>query len=68
VELLKNLGYAARDISPQTFLDPRAGVRYVANVASRLIKLQGGLFLWAALTRDEEPTDEPQMASVRSIA
>jgi tRNA/tmRNA/rRNA uracil-C5-methylase (TrmA/RlmC/RlmD family) len=50
-------------------LDPRAAARYVANVTSRLIKLQGGLLLKAIVTTDGSANEVTATESnVRYIA
>ncbi|MBW0093785.1 collagen-like protein, partial [Pseudonocardia sp. KRD-188] len=68
-DLMRNVLKAALDVSPRTLLDPRAGFRYVTTLASRLVKLQGGLLLRAVLTDDEDArTDPAGRSNVRSIA
>ena len=51
-------------------LDPRVGARYLATLASRLVKLQGGLFLRAIVDTDAAANDKPVVdrSNVRSIA
>lgn len=51
-------------------LDPRVGARYLATLASRLVKLQGGLFLRAIVDTDAAANSEPapDRSNVRSIA
>jgi len=69
-ELVKNVAMAAFDLNPRMLIDPRAGLRYTTNLTSRLVKLQGGLFLSAVLTTD--PTEVPERHErsrwLRSIA
>jgi hypothetical protein len=48
--LLERVKEAVADVSARTMLDPMAAARYLANVTSRLIKLQGGLLLKAIVT------------------
>jgi hypothetical protein len=60
---------AVRGFSPRTVLDPREGLLYTARLTSRLVKLQGGLVLWAVMTRPHQP--QAELASVdriRSVA
>jgi hypothetical protein len=55
------------DVSPRTVLDPRAGYRYWTTLASRLMKLQGGLLLRAMITAPD--ADAPaDRSNGRSIA
>src|SRR3954451_7519375 len=51
-------------------LDPRLGVRYLATLTSRLIKLQGGLVLRAIVDTDAAANNQPDvdLSNVRSIA
>jgi hypothetical protein len=51
-------------------LDPRLGVRYLATLTSRLIKLQGGLFLRAIVDTDAAANNQTgaDRSNVRSIA
>src|SRR3954451_9530585 len=51
-------------------LDPRVGVRYLATLTSRLIKLQGGLVLRAIVDTDAAANNQPDtdLSNVRSIA
>lgn len=68
-ELVANVKDAVLDLSPRTLLSPRSGLRYVGAVATRLIKLQGGLLLRALVTTDT--TSNPvvrDQSHVRSIA
>jgi hypothetical protein len=66
-ELVGNVVRAALDVTPRTVLDPRAGYRYWATLASRLVKLQGGLVLRAMITVSD--ADAPaNRSNVRSIA
>lgn len=69
-ELVAKVREAAIDVTPRTVLDPRIGARYVATLASRLVKLQGGLVLRAIVTADAVTEGETAYASsnVRSIA
>jgi hypothetical protein len=55
-DLVRNVVRAAMDVSPRTIFDPRAGYRYWMTLASRLVKLQGGLVLRAILTEDAAST------------
>ena len=50
-------------------LDPRLGVRYLATLTSRLIKLQGGLFLRAIVDTDAAANNQTgaDLSNVRSI-
>jgi hypothetical protein len=50
--------------------DPRVGVRYLGTLASRLIKLQGGLVLRAIVDTDAAANKQPgaDLSNVRSIA
>jgi hypothetical protein len=62
---------AALDIRPRTVLDPREGVRYLARLTSRVMKLQGGLVLRAIVDTDSlAGTDDPaaDRSNVHSIA
>jgi len=50
-------------------VDPRIGARYLTTLASRLVKLQGGLLLRAVVTTDaavQAPVTD--RSNVRSIA
>ena len=68
-ELVANVTAAALDLSPRTLLSPRSGLRYVAAVASHLIKLQGGLLLRAIVTTDTASNPVAlDLSHVRSIA
>ena len=56
-------------MSPRTLLSPRSSARYVATLASRLVKLQGGLVLRAIVTTDGSANELATVPSnVRSIA
>jgi hypothetical protein len=61
---------AALNVTPRTVFDPRVGVRYVATLTSRLVKLQGGLFLRAIFDTDAAAHAQPlaDRSNVRSIA
>jgi hypothetical protein len=68
-ELVAKVREAAYDVSLRTVVDPRETVRYVARLTSRVVKLQGGLFLRAIVTTDvpvHAPAAPPE--NVRSIA
>ncbi|MCX6464609.1 MAG: hypothetical protein NTW05_13630 [Pseudonocardiales bacterium] len=69
-DLVRNVVRAALDVTPRTLLDPRAGYRYWTTLASRLVKLQGGLVLRAVLTEDEPHagTSLSDRSNVRTIA
>ena len=69
-ELAAKVKQAALDVSPRTVLDPRVGVRYLATLTSRLVKLQGGLFLRAIVDTDAAADGESgaDRSNVRSIA
>lgn len=43
--LAQQVMVAALSVSPRTVLDPRACIRYWTTLASRVLALQGGLFL-----------------------
>ena len=64
-QLVANVVTAARDFRPRTVLDPREGLLFSARLASRIVKLQGGLMLWAIITPPVEP--EAELASVDRI-
>jgi hypothetical protein len=64
-QLMANVITAARDFRPRTVLDPREGFLYTARLTSRMVKLQGGLMLWAIMTPPVEP--EAELASVDRI-
>ncbi|MGK5112256.1 MULTISPECIES: hypothetical protein [unclassified Geodermatophilus] len=51
-------------------LDPRVGVHYLVTLASRLVKLQGGLFLRAIVDTDAAANrrSTADLSNVRSIA
>jgi len=66
-ELVHNVVRAALDVTPRTVLDPRAGYRYWTTLASRLVKLPGGLLLRAMITMPD--ADAPaDRSNARSIA
>ena len=68
-ELVAKVREAAFELSPRTLLSPRAGVRYVSTLASRVVKLKGGLLLRAILTTDlAVPARTPDLSNVRAIA
>src|SRR3954452_13712121 len=69
-ELASKVKQAALDVTPRTVLDPRVGVRYLATLTSRLIKLQGGLILRAIVDTDAAANNQPDadLSNVRSIA
>jgi hypothetical protein len=68
-ELVGKVKQAATDVSLRTVLDPRAGARYVAELTSRLVKLQGGLLLRAIVTTDASVAEVTvDRSNVRSIA
>jgi len=68
-ELVAKVKQAAADVSVRTVLDPRVGARYVAEVTSRLVKLQGGLILRAIITTDAPVVEVAvDRSNVRSIA
>jgi hypothetical protein len=68
-ELTASLKEAAFDVSARTFVDPRVGAKYVSTLISRLVKLQGGLFLQAIITpRADVTTETADRSNVRSIA
>ena len=50
--------------------DPRVGARYLGTLASRLIKLQGGLVLRAIVDTDAAANNQAgaDLSNVRSIA
>jgi hypothetical protein len=66
-ELVHNVVRAALDVSPRTVLDPRAGYRYWTTLASRLMKLQGGLLLRAMITAPDTDAAADR-CNARSIA
>jgi hypothetical protein len=66
-ELFRGVLRAAVDISPRTVVDPRVGYRYVTTLASKLVKLQGGLFL-RAITPTEDTDASAAGPALRSIA
>jgi hypothetical protein len=61
---------AALDVTPRTVYDPRLGVRYLATLTSRLVKLQGGLVLRAIVDTDGSANKQSgaDLSNVRSIA
>jgi hypothetical protein len=68
-ELVAKVREAASDISLRTVVDPRLTVRYVSELTSRIVKLQGGLFLRAIVTTDVPVhAAAPLPDNVRSIA
>ena len=69
-ELAAKVKQAALDVTPRTVFDPRLGARYLATLTSRLIKLQGGLFLRAIVDTDAAANKQPgaDLSNVRSIA
>ena len=69
-ELASKVKQAALDVSPRTVFDPRVGVRYLATLTSRLIKLQGGLFLRVIVDTDAAANNQTgaDLSNVRSIA
>jgi hypothetical protein len=69
-ELAAKVKQAALDVTPRTVYDPRVGVRYLGTLASRLIKLQGGLVLRAIVDTDAAANKQTggDLSNVRSIA
>ena len=69
-ELAAKVKQAALDVTPRTVYDPRVGVRYLATLTSRLIKLQGGLVLRAIVDTDAAANHQSgaDLSNVRSIA
>jgi hypothetical protein len=69
-ELVSKVAQAARNVTPRTVLDPREGFRYFATLTSRLVQLQGGLFLRAIVDTDAAANNQPaaDLSNVRSIA
>jgi len=69
-ELASKVKQAALDVTPRTVLDPRLGARYLATLTSRLIRLQGGLFLRAIVDTDAGANNQTgaDLSNVRSIA
>jgi hypothetical protein len=69
-ELAAKVKQAALDVTPRTVYDPRLGVRYLATLTSRLIKLQGSLFLRAIVDTDAAANNltGPDRSNVRFIA
>jgi hypothetical protein len=65
-ELVHNVVRAALDVTPRTVLDPRAGYRYWTTLASRLVKLPGGLLLRAMITMPTLLRTVPTRAPSRS--
>ncbi|MFP5369709.1 MAG: hypothetical protein ACLGI3_03045 [Actinomycetes bacterium] len=66
--LAAKVKHAALDLSPRTLLDPRVSVRYLATLTSRLVKLQGGLFLRAITDTEANGRPIAERSNVRSIA
>ncbi len=66
-ELVGNITEAALDLSPRTILDPRVGLRYVANLTTAMIRLPGGLLLRAVVT-EPVPAQPAGPSNVRFIA
>jgi hypothetical protein len=64
---VKDVTDALRAWDARSMYDARVGFRYVATVASKLAKLQGGLLLSFAATATEAPAD-PTPVKLRSIA
>ena len=48
-------------------IDPRTGYRYLSTLASRLIKLQGGLVLRAIVTTPDTTVERAERTNMRSI-
>jgi hypothetical protein len=68
-ELAMNVVRAAVDVNPRMLVDPRAQFRYATTLASRLVRLQGGLILKAVMTPQAPPADPgPEVVRLRSIA
>jgi len=68
-ELVKNVSQAAMDLSPQVFINPRQGLRYVTTLATRLVQLQGSLILRAVLvTEPETEVFESTERRIHSVA
>jgi len=55
------------DLTPRTVLDPRAGFRYWSTLASRLVKLQGGLVLRALVTTPDSDAPADHSKVLRRI-
>jgi hypothetical protein len=66
-ELVRNVVRAAIAVRPRTVIDPRAGYRYLSTLASRLLKLQGGLVLRAIITAPDTTVEPAEHTNVRSI-
>jgi hypothetical protein len=66
-ELVRNVVRAAVAVRPRTVIDPRAGYRYLGTLASRLIKLQGGLVLRAIVTTPDTTAEPAERTNMRSI-
>jgi hypothetical protein len=66
-DLVRNVIRAAVAVRPRTVIDPRAGYRYVSTLASRLIKLQGGLVLRAIVTTPDTTAEPAERTNMRSI-
>ncbi|HSP38770.1 MAG TPA: hypothetical protein VLR26_13560, partial [Frankiaceae bacterium] len=68
-ELVAKVREAAFDLTPRTVLDPRLSARYVSNLVSKIVKLQGGLLLRAIVTINEvEASESADRSNVRSIS
>jgi hypothetical protein len=69
-ELASKVKQAALNVTPRSLFDPRVGARYLATLTSRLVKLQGGLFLRAIVDTDAAANAQPSAdrSNVRSIA
>jgi hypothetical protein len=69
-ELVSKVAQAAWNVTPRTVLDPREGFRYFATLTSRLVQLQGGLFLRAVVDTDAaaDRQRDADLLNVRSIA
>jgi hypothetical protein len=67
--LVANLAGAAKELSVRTVVNPRVGYRYVATLASQVVKTTGGLLLHAIVTTAEEPAEAvAERSNVRAIA
>jgi len=66
-DLVRNVVRAAVAVRPRTVIDPRAGYRYLSTLASRLIKLQGGLVLRAIVTTPDTTAEPAERTNMRSI-
>ncbi|MGY1642259.1 hypothetical protein ACI782_14210 [Geodermatophilus sp. SYSU D00703] len=58
-ELATKVKRAALDVTLRALVDPRVGVRYLATLTSRVVKLQGGLFLRAIVDTDAATPAQP---------